>query len=132
MTDSCSDQRKDLATGIRPFFVWCIPAAILVVSAVAHAYQVLIWPVVLAWTGGACLWNAKRCGRRHCYFTGPFFLALAAASLLYGLGIFRLGPRGWSTLAAVLLAGTILLTCIPEWIWGRYTNSSRHSSEVRP
>ena len=132
MRDPCGDHPNDLARGASSLLVWCIPAAILIVTALTGSYQGVIWPIVLAWMGGACLVNAKRCGRRHCYLTGPFFFLLAAASLLYGLGILRLGPHGWSTLAAALLAGAVLLTCIPEWIWGRYTNSSRHPSEVRP
>lgn len=131
MTDPCADPRNDLARGVSAFLVWCVPAAILIVTALAHTGQGVIWPIVLTWMGGACLWNARRCGRRHCYFTGPFFLVLAAASLLYGLGVLRLGPHGWSTLAAILVVGAILLTCLPEWIWGRYTDPQRHSPEER-
>ena len=131
MTDPCNDRRKDLASGISAFFVWCIPAAILIVSAMAHWYQGLIWPIVLAWMGGACLWNARHCGRRHCYFTGPFFLALAAASALYGLGILQLGSDGWQTLSTILLVGAFVFTCLPEWLWGKYIHS-QPSAEDRP
>jgi len=70
--------------------------------------------------GIGCLLNAKRCGRLHCYFTGPFFLGLAGASLLYGLGVLHLGHRGWELLGYVLLIGALALTCGIEWIWGRY------------
>ena len=133
MTQACSSNRTDLFCGAGALFMWCIPTAILVATALSNSsYRVVIWPVVLMWMGGACLVNAKRCGRRHCYVTGPFFLALAAASLLYGLGVLHLGRQGWQTLAAILLVGSLLLTCLPEWIWGRYRNQSRHSLEERP
>ena len=81
--------------------------------------------------GGACLVNAKRCGRRHCYLTGPFFLVPAVVSLLYGLQILDLGVYGWKTLAGILLVGSCALTCLPEWIWGRYlaAGPSRQPSE---
>jgi hypothetical protein len=124
--------RTDLTCGVGGLFIWCIPAAILIATALSNSsYRVVIWPIVLTWMGGACLVNAKRCGRRHCYLTGPFFLVLAVASLLYGLGILHLGPRGWQTLAGTLLVGSLALTCLPEWIWGRYMagKSSRRVSD---
>lgn len=34
--------------------------------------------------GSACTANAVRCGRLHCFLTGPFYLAMAAVSLAYG------------------------------------------------
>jgi hypothetical protein len=121
MTEPCNTERPDLFCGSRGLLIWCLPAAILVATALSNSpYRVLIWPIALTWMGGACLVNAKRCGRRHCYVTGPFFLALAIASLLYGLGILSLGPRGWQILSAILLVGSVALTCLPEWIWGRY------------
>ena len=49
-------------------------------------YFVIVWPTVLTSMGVACFLNARRCGRIHCYFTGPLFLVLAGIGLLYGLG----------------------------------------------
>lgn len=57
----------------------------------------------------------------HCHVTGPFFLLLAALSLVHGLGIVSLGPRGWLPIGAILGVGTPLLTFVPEWIWGKYS-----------
>lgn len=85
---------------------------------------VAVWPPVLTFMGAACLRNARRCGRAHCYLTGPFFLLLAGLSLLYGLGVRRLGVHGWSILSAVLLVGSVVLICVPEWLFGRYRPSS--------
>jgi hypothetical protein len=74
--------------------------------------------------GVACLINARRCGRVHCYFTGPFFLLVSVASLLRGLGIISVE---WAWIGGIALAGGILLSCVPEWIWGKYTNRQNAS-----
>jgi hypothetical protein len=75
--------------------------------------------------GVACLANARRCGRVHCYATGPFFLILAGGSLLYGLGVMPLGSNGWNTLGLILLVGSIVLCCGSELLFGRYRRSRR-------
>ena len=64
--------------------------------------------------------NAMRCGRLHCYWTGPFFLFGALATLLYGLSILPLGQIGWGLIGYTLLAGVVLLTYLPEHFYGRY------------
>ncbi len=84
------------------------------------AYPAVLWPALLAFMAAACLVNARRCGRLHCFITGPFFLLLAGVSLLYGLGVLRLGPHGWQWLVNTLLIGGCVLTCVPEWLFGRY------------
>jgi hypothetical protein len=33
----------------------------------------LIWAAALAWMGLGCVLNARRCHRRHRYFSGPIF-----------------------------------------------------------
>ncbi len=83
----------------------------------------VICALALLWAGAACITNACRSGRVHCYITGPFFIMLGAASLLYGAGILPFGLRVWLWIGAVLIVGTALLTIVPEWIWGRYSLS---------
>lgn len=70
--------------------------------------------------GIACLVNARRCGRTHCFLTGPFFLLMAVATLLLSYGVLPLGRNGWSFLASLLLLGAILLCCLPEMLLGKY------------
>ena len=83
----------------------------------------IVWPSVLTFMGIACLANARRCGRVHCYATGPFFLILAGVALLYGLGAIPLGRNGWNTLGLILLVGSIVLCFGAERIFGRYRSS---------
>jgi len=70
--------------------------------------------------GVACIMNALRCGRVHCYLTGPFFLLMALVALSYGLGILRLGKNGWNLLGLITLIGAIALWCLPEMFLGKY------------
>ena len=75
--------RTDWASGLRGCLTWGIPAVLLVMSPVQ--YFVVLWPTMLTFMGVACLLNARRCGRIHCYSTGLFFLLLALTGLLYAL-----------------------------------------------
>ena len=51
-----------------------------------------------------CVVNALRCGRMHCYFTGPFMILMGFASLSYGFGWLPLGINGWNRIGGVTLA----------------------------
>lgn len=114
----------DMATRRIGVLLWGVPLAAIAATAVlevAPLTRTLVWTVSLAWVGAACLANASRSGRVHCHVTGPFFLLLAALSLVHGLGIVSLGARGWLLIGAILVVGTPLLTFVPEWIWGKYS-----------
>src|SRR5262249_53094295 len=94
----------DWARGPRLLLVWGLPIVILAASRwIGERYLVVLWPTLLTWMGAACLLNARRCHRLHCYLTGPYFLLLALAALLYGLGVIPLGSRGWSVLSIALV-----------------------------
>ena len=99
---------------------WGIPIIAMILSSSFRVGIAWIWPISLAWLGIACLLNGRRCGRTHCLLTGPFFLALAVAAALYGAGIVDLGANGWQYLGNTALIGGLVLTCIPEMIFGRY------------
>ncbi|MCA1854095.1 MAG: hypothetical protein LC647_17420 [Beggiatoa sp.] len=113
-------RRRTLALG------WGLPSAALVCSLfVESPWRAWIWVSSLFWMGAACLVNAVRCGRTHCYFTGPFFLLMAGVTLFYGLGLLALGPRTWIWLGLGLLAGTIGLWRGAERLWGRFVPPRR-------
>ncbi len=87
---------------------------------IGNGWRTAVWAAAFSTMGIGCIVNALRCGRVHCYLTGPFFLALAALIVLYGLGIVRLGTYGWSTITLIALAGGVFLCCVPELLFGRY------------
>lgn len=106
------------------FLLWKGPAVVMLVTAVLGLdarNQGLLWGAALSVGGIGCLVNARRCGRRHCFYTGPFFLAMALASLLHGFGALPLGAAGWIVIGATTLVGAVGLTYLPERIWGKYT-----------
>jgi hypothetical protein len=86
-------RRRTLALG------WGLPSAALVCSLfVESPWRAWIWVPSLLCMGAACLVNAIRCGRTHCYFTAPLFFVMACVGLLDGLGLLALGPRAWTWL----------------------------------
>lgn len=94
---------------------WGLPiAAMLAVIGVPHPVKTWVWVAALVWMGGACLWNARRCGRRHCYWTGPFFLVMTLPVLAYGYGVVPLGIDGWKWLGIAIGVGAVLITAITE------------------
>jgi hypothetical protein len=119
---SCASGRVDWTRGMRGCLIWGVPVALLVIS--PERYFVVAWPTLVTFMGVVCLINAHRCGRIHCYFTGPFFLLLAGVGVLYGLGVLPLGARGWSKLSLALLIGSAVLLYVPERTFGRYQQRS--------
>lgn len=122
MNETC-EQRDLLKRGRTAALLWYLPIATIVLTGqFAHREWILTvgWTLALLVMAAACLVNARSCGRIHCYFTAPFFLLMAAVSLLHGLRIVPLGPHGWSRIGIVLLVGATLLCLVPEWLWGRY------------
>jgi len=118
-------ENQDLVSAPLPFMLaWGLPLLLLTSMNFAHgvlpyAAIVLIMVGAFVWMGLSCLLNARRCRRRHCYYSGPIFLAGAAAILLIGFEIISLGPDGlvyavWGTL------GLVMLIFVSELIWGKY------------
>ena len=113
---------KDLVANKRLLLaIWGLPvAALLIAVTFEHPAKTLVWMVALAWMGAACLFNARRCGRRHCFYTGPFFLVMAVAAGLHGYGVVPIGDNGWRWLGIALAVGGYGLWVVPERIWGSY------------
>jgi len=126
--------RQDWVGNSRSYMIaWGIPTAALVVGiALPSPARTVIWSTALVWMGAACILNALRCGRIHCYLTGPFFLLMAVATFLHGFGFLWLGPNGWIWLGITLIiVGGGLLWYLPERVWGRYARRWFHSESKR-
>lgn len=102
------------------FWVPILAIAITGYAQVGDGVRTGVWTAGCLVMGAGCIVNAMRCGRLHCYLTGPFFLLGALVTLLYGLGVLPLGDNGWGIIGYTLLAGTVLLTYLPEYFLGRY------------
>lgn len=101
--------------------LWGIPAALMIAAeflgSLLHAE---IWTLMLLWMGGVCLVNARRCGRTHCHFTGPFFILMAVGVVAYASGFLDLGAHGWNILGGLILGGAIGIWWGSERLWGRF------------
>ena len=118
-----SKSRDILSSPWRAFAVFWLPAIAIVVagcSGFSSIGRTIVWTVALGTMGAACIANALRCGRVHCYITGPFFLVMALVTLLYGVGVVSLGRNGWNLIGLTILVGTIVLWCLPEMFLGKY------------
>ena len=123
-------QQKDWVRQAGSFaLAWGLPIALLVGAVFLDpSAKSVVWAAALSWMGMACLLNARRCGRIHCYLIGPFFLVIGFVALLHGFDIVPLGPAGWRWLGLTLGIGGALLWCLPEMIWGKYANRSSDTS----
>ncbi len=130
VTPQCSEKpvQADWAASLRGLaMAWGIPIAALFVAVfLGHPIKTLIWAAALTWMGVACLANARRCGRTHCFYTGPFFLVMAILAMLHGFEIVPLGAEGWRWLGTAVGVGGGLLWCVPEHLLGRYRRTRAH------
>ncbi|HEV2364598.1 MAG TPA: hypothetical protein VGS12_10435 [Caulobacteraceae bacterium] len=132
MNAQTSSNRDLLGSWRTAALLYGLPSAAIVASSISisvggaapaplpDAFRAAVWAIACAVMGGACLVNAARCGRVHCYFTGPFLLAVGVAAILLGAGLLPSGQESWSVLGLVLLVGAIVLMTVPEWMLGRY------------
>ncbi|MCE2509714.1 MAG: hypothetical protein J4G10_01855 [Alphaproteobacteria bacterium] len=127
MDKASNRQQKDWVGNPRGYMVaWGLPIAALIVAVfLPPLARTIVGTAALLWMGMACLANAARCGRTHCYFTGPFFLVLAAAVALHGFGILWLGPNGWIWLGTAIVVGSVILWWLPERVFGKFARSFR-------
>ena len=98
---------------------WFPQCAILAALLLPPNVRSAIWIVALAWMGTACLMNARRCGRTHCRFTGPFYLALIVPTL--ALRALSVGFYGWLALGLLIIGGSKLIWWATERAWGKFS-----------
>jgi hypothetical protein len=123
-SDATTCELRDiLSSRWRIFLLYWLPAIAIVVAgapAISNGWRTVVWTIALITMSGACMVNALRGRRVHCYVTGPFFLLMALAALFYSVAILHLGRNGWNLLGLIGLIGTIALWYLPEMFWGRY------------
>jgi hypothetical protein len=119
------DQRsKDWLGNTRTsLMAWWVPTALIVAGLwVSAPLRTGTWVAALAWMGLACLLNAKRSGRTHCRFTGPYYLLMIAPTLAFGITDAPL--YAWLVLAAFVLLGDKIIWWATEHAWGTFSSPS--------
>jgi hypothetical protein len=101
------------------WLVWRLPEALFILGIFWRGARFWLWVPSLTVAGLACTVNPRRCGRRHCFATGPLFLLGAVATLLQGLEIVAIH---WSWIVAAMLLGTAGAYAF-ECIYGKYAEN---------
>lgn len=112
--------RDWLASTSSNLLAWWLPHAAMLAGLFAPVLvRVVIWTVALLWMGTACILNGRRCGRTHCRYTGPYYLAMIVPVL--GLGVISSGIYEWIALGAVIVGGSLLIWWATERAWGKFS-----------
>ncbi len=123
MASPCINVSRDwLGTARTGIFAWGLPHAALVLGLfVDVSVRATIWLVALAWMGAACLLNARRCGRTHCRFTGPYYLAMMIPVIVFGSGLVSINFYAWIILGTVIVFGSKSIWWGTERTWGKFS-----------
>lgn len=111
----------DLTTGRSALWLWRLPWLLVVIGAFWPAGLFWLWIPSFLVAGSACVANARRCGRLHCYATGPLYLG-AAAFLVLRLVLPDTVPFEAGVFLLVLVAASLAARVAERWL-GRYTRS---------
>jgi hypothetical protein len=123
MTNDRAGPARDWVGSFRTYgLAWGIPLIGMFVGLFVDVQlRVAIWSLALAWMGSACLINARRCGRTHCRYTGPYYLLAIAPVVGFGWWSGAISTYGWLVLGAVILAGGKLIWYGTERAWGKFS-----------
>lgn len=118
--NECSTNRNTDLLGTRwSWLLWKLPYLLILIGLfTSEMARAILWSVGFTAAGISCLVNAYRCGRLHCFVTGPLFLAIATASLLYGLHVLSRG--NWNWILGIAFGG-VLFARLLEVLLGKYT-----------
>ena len=104
------------------FLAWWAPKGAIVGALLAPVpVRTVVWIAALIWMGTACILNAQRCGRTHCRYTGPFYLAMIVLVVLFATGIISANFYGWLALAVFILPGGWIIWWATERAWGKFS-----------
>jgi hypothetical protein len=102
---------------------WWVPHGVLLAALfVEPRIRTGAWIIALAWMGAACILNARRCGRTHCRFTGPFYLAMIIPVVALAVA-FAAGFYAWLALAALIILGGVIIWWATEQAWGKFSSN---------
>ena len=114
--------------------VWSVALALIVIGVICFGTVVesynsgLLFVSFLFLVGGFGLLHdgcARFCSGQTSWIAttvsvAASFILMAVASLSYGFGVLPLGISGWNWIGGVTIAGAVLLTCVPELLFGKY------------
>lgn len=124
----------DLARGRVGIALWGLPIAVILAGSAltsthvgAARWDESLYVIGAAWLGGTCLYNARRCGRTHCWIVGVGLPILAAVGVV---GVVGAIPLSWSSFGSAIWL-VVLGAFVFEWVCGPYLGR-RLSSVAAP
>jgi hypothetical protein len=123
MTSDIAHSSRDwLRSPHTSLLAWWIPQAAILAGLFATVpVRTAVWIIALIWMGSACILNAKRCGRTHCRFTGPYYLVMIIPVLALGLGVISGGLYAWVVLGLIIILGGKIIWWTTERAWGKFS-----------
>jgi hypothetical protein len=121
-TETDASTRDWLRSPRTSLLAWWVPHAAIVAGLfVPVPVRAAIWTIACIWMGMACILNARRCGRTHCRYTGPYYLAMIVPVLVLAAGMDSAGFSGWLILGVLILAGGKVIWWATEHAWGKFS-----------
>ena len=122
MTKTIQPARDWLGSTHTNALAWWFPQFAIIAALIAPVpLRAAIWIVALIWMGTACILNARRCGRTHCRYTGPYYLGMIVPVVVLASGVVSVGFYGWLAVGAVILAGSKIIWWATEHAWGKFS-----------
>lgn len=112
---SCCEP-NDLVSQKSGILLWCVPIVAVIVGSSWPSIRSWLWIPAFLVMGIGCLVNASRCGRLHCYLTGPLFVLSAIYVALATADVLPLRPGVFLVTMCVIA----MLACLAEVPFGRY------------
>lgn len=117
-----------------PFMImWGLPVLLLVSVSFLEEFLpaapiILIMAGTYAWMGLGCIINALRCGRLHCYISGPAMLIGGTLILLVGFNVLDLGSIQVMHISYTTIV-VVALSFLPELFAGSYGQRYRNTEK---
>lgn len=122
----CAEECRevDLVRSRIGWLLWGTPGVAFSIGIAWSSARPLLWAPALAIAGAACVANAARCRRLHCFITGPLFLVGALATVLDATSVVAFD---WRWLMAAVVVGTIMAYGF-EHVRGTYADAEREDA----
>lgn len=120
VTSKQGSQKVDLVCGKSAVLLWYLPAFALIIGLNWAAARAWLWIPAFLVMGAACLVNAARCGRLHCFVTGPVYLLAAIYVALAAFGLVPMRPN----IFLLIVVGITICAFVAERPLGTYRNKA--------
>jgi hypothetical protein len=122
-----SDQQlrkaSDRLLGPSAFWLWCVPGCVAIGTSILEGDHTVsltaagaLRTAATLWIGLGCAWNARACGRVHCFVDGALLPVLA---LVGALNVATVIAISWNLYWAAFMV-IIVASFVPEVLGRRY------------